>query len=411
MAQRRDGQQCQREQSRLEQRIGRIDRYGQNFPPEVYFLRPGAEATSLLRGDLHFLEKIGEKIARQQQDLGEINPLMDAQISGHFLRQTRRERSVAGSEDVVNRAMAGSLELNRQLTRLAAEYDERKKALHLTPGAMRRVVDEALAVSGQPQLRAGGSELTDAEVFEIPGLGAAWQPALRGLDTRQAPGRYRPITFHALRDLDMEDPQAAQEEIVPIHLGHLLMRKAARTLRAGLVSSDAGLNRVTAIVVPGLNETCAAAVSRLVLVGRGGLRLHEEVFVTGIRLHGNKLAEGKDEGLLDSALEPENLTLAAEPVRSRLIRLWRADGGRLRSRLEAATERRAERQQQAVENSLDDRRQADTARAHEIFAAFRRNLSVSLDHLRSLHDEESSKLAVWGDDELRQYERDIAQMR
>lgn len=191
-----------------------------------------------------------------------------------------------------------------------------------------------------------------------------------------------------LEDLDgAEDMLAVSEEIVPIHLGHLLMRKAARTLRAGLVSSDAGLSRVTAIVVPGLTETCAAAVSRLVLVGRGGLRLHEEVFVTGIRLHGNKLAEGKDERLLDSALEPEALALADLDVREHLAALWRADGGRLRSRLETATEHRAERQQEAVARDLDGRRRADVARAHEIFTAFRRNLRETLAHLEEAQTE------------------------
>ena len=44
----------------------------------------------------------------------------------------------------------------------------------------------------------------------------------------------------------------------------------------------------------GLPQSCVAAVSRLVLVGRGGLRLHEEVFLTGIRLRGQ--AHGRGEG-------------------------------------------------------------------------------------------------------------------
>ena len=400
--------------SRLEQRIGRIDRYGQHHPPEVFFLRPdaGAPAQSLLHGDLDFLSRIGRKVARQKQDLGEVNPLTDEEISNRFLRRTGRRRGRTGSEDAVNQVMAGSLDLNRRLTRLAAEYDERKISLHLTPQAQRRVLDEALSFTGQPRLRECGSELTDAPVFEVPGLSAAWQPALRGLDTRLAPGRYRSITFQALEDLDgVEDVLAASEEIVPIHLGHLLMRKASRTLRAGLVSSDAGLSRVTAIVVPGLTETCAAAVSRLVLVGRGGLRLHEEVFVTGIRLHGNKLAEGKDERILNSALEPEDLTLAGLDVRERLAALWRADGGRLRSRLQTATEHRAERQQEAVARDLDGRRRADVARAHEIFTAFRRNLRETLAHLEEAQTELGAQLSLWGDDERRQYTRDIAQMR
>lgn len=57
--------------SRLEQRIGRIDRYGQSHPPKVFFLMPEVGGgSSLLSGDLEFLNGIGKKVARQKQDLG-----------------------------------------------------------------------------------------------------------------------------------------------------------------------------------------------------------------------------------------------------------------------------------------------------------------------------------------------------
>ena len=46
------------------------------------------------------------------------------------------------------------------------------------------------------------------------------------------------------------------------------------------------LNRVTAVVVDDLAESFVAAVTRMVLVGRGGLRLHEEVFLVGVRFKG-----------------------------------------------------------------------------------------------------------------------------
>ena len=97
---------------------------------------------------------------------------------------------------VINRALAGGQELNRALTELSRTYAERKAEMHLTPANALRVVDTALELTGQPPLRTGGGE-TDAEVFEIPSLGPAWQPALRGLDTRLNPaccGRSRSTT-------------------------------------------------------------------------------------------------------------------------------------------------------------------------------------------------------------------------
>ena len=90
------------------------------------------------------------------------------------------------------------------------------------------------------------------------------------------------------------------------------------------------MNRVTAVVVDDLPQSCVAAVSRLVLVGRGGLRLHEEVFLTGVRLRGRAMAEAKVERLLDEALDARP-TSARKPACAD-----RVDQGVERARLAAA---------------------------------------------------------------------------
>ena len=77
------------------------------------------------------------------------------------------------------------------------------------------------------------------------------------------------------------------------------------------------MHRVTAVVVKDLPQSCVAAVSRLVLVGLGGLRLHEEVFLTGIRIRGQAMSEAKAEEVLDTALDAQDLVLADAEVRAR----------------------------------------------------------------------------------------------
>ena len=104
------------------------------------------------------------------------------------------------------------------------------------------------------------------------------------------------------------------------------MCKAICILRANLFSPHSRINRVTAVVLPGLEHSCAASMSRLVLVGRGGLRLHEEVFVTGVRLRGHRVAERTLREVLDRALDPGDYRLAGPEVRRRLASLWN-DGG------------------------------------------------------------------------------------
>ena len=264
-----------------------------------------------------------------------------------------------------------------------------------------RVVDTALELTGQPPLQPAGHGGTDAPVFEVPPLSPAWQPALRGLDTMLKPGVPRLVTFD-------DKAAAGRGDLVCIHLGHPLLQRSARILRSALFSVDSPVHRVTAVVADGLPQSCVAAVSRLVLVGRGGLRLHEEVFLTGIRIRGQALSEAKAEEVLDGALDARDLTLAAAEVRAGLAELWNDDGSRLRTRMLTAMERKAEARQAQVTDALIKRRDTDIARARDIFAAFRGNLMESRELLaRRIREEDAT---LFPDDQQRQRRRDLDAM-
>ncbi|MCX4766003.1 DISARM system SNF2-like helicase DrmD [Streptomyces sp. NBC_01275] len=390
--------------SRLEQRIGRIDRYGQTQNPEIFHFVPVSSSTTY-EADMKFMGIIATKVGQATEDLGKVNQVIDAEVQEHFspTRTTRKPRLTAPDDgnEVITRVLAGGIELNRKLTQLSATYGESKAAMHLTPANARRVVDTALALTSQPPLIEIGDDHTEAQVFEIPNLGRTWQWALRGLDTRLEPGVLRPITF---------DDQAAQQrtDLVHIHLGHALMQRATRTLRSALFSTDSPVHRVTAVITPDLPQSCVAAVSRLVLVGRGGLRLHEEVFLTGVRLRGQALAESKVEQVLDETLDSEKLLLADEEVRAHLAEQWNDDGARLRSRLLTAMERKSASRQEKVTEALTQRRDSDIARAREIFGAFRINLRESRDRLEQAIRAEEELLFT--DDQQKQRRRDLHHM-
>ncbi|SDI90855.1 SNF2 family N-terminal domain-containing protein [Frankineae bacterium MT45] len=391
--------------TRLEQRIGRIDRYGQTETPLIYNFQPTSASTTY-ESDLDFMRRIAEKVNNIALELGSVNQVIDADLQEHFSptgRPGRRPRNTSPDDGaaIITRALAGGMELNRQLTELSRTYGDRKLEMHLTPANARRVVDTALVLTAQPPLNEIGDQDTDADVFELPPLGSAWQHAIRGLDTRLNPGVPRPITF---------DDQAAagRTDLVHVHLGHPLMQRSARLLRGTLFSVDSPVHRVTAVVLNDLPESCVAAVSRLVLVGRGGVRLHEEVFLTGIRLRGQELAEAKVERVLDGALDAQELTLAPDSVRSILSDAWNQTDGRLRSRLLAAMTRKAEARQLAVTQQLDERRVADATRVHEIFAAFRLNLRDSRDRLAAEIRAEDELL--FSDDQQAQRRRDLRAM-
>ncbi|MEU4568996.1 DISARM system SNF2-like helicase DrmD [Micromonospora sp. NPDC023956] len=390
--------------SRLEQRIGRIDRYGQQQTPLVFQFSPDRSAT-LYAADMEFMGRIARKVVTVARDLGSVNQVIADEIQDHFTRSSagRRKKAALDGNSVINKALAGGLDLNSRLTQLEKGYADSRAELHLEPENLRRVVDTALRISHQPPLVVAGDDRTDAAVFTVPPLGPAWQSTLKGLDTRSEPGVLRPITFD-------DKAAAGRKDLVYVHLGHPLVKKAQRLLRRSLWSADAPLHRVTAVVVDGLEESFVAAVTRMVLVGRGGLRLHEEIFLAGVRLRGRRaIAEERAEQLLDQALDAGRLTLAAADVRADLAREWNEPESPLRVRLLDSMTRRAESRHQRVSDQLAKREEADVTRAREIFAAFRRNLNESLVQLNSA--EMQDQLALFPDDQQRQRRRDIETMR
>ena len=392
--------------SRLEQRIGRIDRYGQTEEPQVFHFVPVVDS-STYAADLNFMERIARKIAQVEYDLGSANQVVGEEIQGHFGKRTPAKAKSKGvdTNEVINSALAGGMELNARLTQLEQGYDESRIEMHLDPANLRRVVDTALRINHQSPLIENYefAQDTDAEVFDVPTLTAGWHDTLRGLDTRLKPGELRPITF----DAHAADGRA---DLVYIHLGHPIVQKAQRLLRRSLWSVDSPLNRVTAVAVDDLEESFVAAVTRMVLVGRGGIRLHEEVFLAGVRLKGRRaMAEEKAEAALDKVLDRERLSVVDDRVRDQLCDLWNVPDAPLRLRLEESMQARAGRRHELVIEQLKRRQDADVQRAKEIFAAFRANLRDSLARLRKEEDEAQGQLFT-DPDQMRQWRRDIDAM-
>ena len=88
--------------NRLEQRIGRVDRYGQTKAPDIRHFAPVADADSALSKDVDLLARVAVKIDQIMRDLGSANeiiaPDLQRQLGGEVIqsrgaRRPRRTRS------------------------------------------------------------------------------------------------------------------------------------------------------------------------------------------------------------------------------------------------------------------------------------------------------------------------------
>ena len=280
--------------NRLEQRNGRIDRYGQQHAPLVYhFVGAGyAErqhdpdaAPSDLEADLEFLARVAQKVDQIREDLGSVGAVIAAQVTAAMLGGGRRLDTAAAEAKAqpLRRQLKFERNLRQQIERLSAQLNESRQALRLYPQNLAAVVATALALAGQPPLQPltlpGSPPLpgSPSPLYRLPLLSGSWQRALAGL-AHPHTGLPRPITFdHAVA--------AGRDDLVLAHLNHPLVQMSLRLLRAEVWSPlhRERLHHAAIRLLPDhqLPHPLVAGYARLVVTGGDGRRLHEEMITAG----------------------------------------------------------------------------------------------------------------------------------
>ncbi|MBK8027687.1 MAG: DEAD/DEAH box helicase [Chloroflexi bacterium] len=327
--------------NRLEQRNGRIDRMGQKHAPQIYhFVPKGYQRTAddlargipttELEGDLEFLMRAVEKVEQMREDLmGKVGDVIAEQVEEAMLG-VRRRLDLASVEEKTRPArimLKLERELDARIQKQIQAFYETRHSLHLTPQNVQKVVEVALEIGGQPPLQSASGK---PGAFFVPSMVGTWNTARIGL-AHPFTQEERPVVF--------DESLAEDDRVVLAHLNHPLVLLAQRLLRAEVWSPQGRLHRVTARVVPDyvLNAPALVAYARLVVVGAGRYRLHEELITAGGTLtYGDRPSFRRmNVGELNAALDAAQPRLPGERILEGLTRHWDAFAPSLRSALDA----------------------------------------------------------------------------
>jgi superfamily II DNA or RNA helicase len=383
--------------NRLEQRIGRLDRYLQSRQVDVvHFVGAGwqdAPAGSY-EADLEYLSRVAQKVAVERRDLGSVNPVLAHAVEAQMLGRSLLADPLSIQPRPAPAALRAEQDLRDQVRRLRAQLDTSTATLHVSPANVRRVVDTALALAGQPALASlndaarhgqgsatGDSSEPVSELIAPPDLRAGWERTVAGLADPLS-GEPRPLTF---------DPRAAadREDVVLAHLGHPLVAQATRLLRSALWGGRVGLHRVTAArftppEAAGIDGVLLAVFARLVVVGADGRRLHEEVMLAAravppsgrsrrIELEQPRYAALR--GAVEEALEPSACRPASASARTAVAAQW----AELEPLLGEDVRVRAAERLAALERDLARKQQDETRRTEGVFTQLRLTLETALE--------------------------------
>lgn len=393
----------------MEQRNGRIDRYGQqrdevdilHFVPAGYDhdtpdpdIPPGD-----LAGDLEFLYRAVKKVDQIREDLGKVGPVIAEQVEEALVGRRRSwldTRHAEQGERLDKKILQREREWERYIDDLRQRLQATRRELDLSPDAVADVVHVALALAKQPPLEpAEVPGLPDGQAWKVPTLRGTWQRLLEGLEDPHS-RRIRPIVFdQALGD--------RRSDVVLAHLNHPLVQRCLRLLRANAWSATSGdLHRVTVRVVDDdvLDTPAVVAFGRLVVLGGDAQRIHEEILSAGGTITEGRFRRFDTRAELERVMDAMADSTVADGVAIRLAELWE----RLESGVAGALTARQRERTQTLENRLAARREREIGDVAAVLNELARRIEEEL-------AEPEGQLELFSLDERQQLDRDVASLQ
>jgi superfamily II DNA or RNA helicase len=370
--------------SRMEQRIGRIDRHGQRSPTVVAYHMLAVDKEGRPTSDSELLELLIRKVNTQRADLGAvgdvISPVVEAALQdGLSIRDLEHsiDTALARTKTVRLRSPWAGEAGGDAREKVAQRLEHSRSEIHATEPAVRSVVEVALAAVNQPELRF--VEHVEPDGTSVPGcyavdLFGSWRSSI-DRDLR-SDGSRPPFVFD-------QDLAGRLETVAVAHIGHPLVQRAAASLRSSIWSPTPVVGNVTVGQAPAEllkegDDVVVVGCARLVVTGPTGARLHEELIHAAVRYRrgdANRSLYGQQaqRAIIEAALTPR------DDLRHPLKESWK----RVQEDLHAAIDARREERVQSLAGHLSKRQAAEEAGVIAVFDATRKRIAAEIAELEN----------------------------
>ena len=391
--------------NRMEQRNGRIDRYGQKSGTvDIYHFASAGDDVDGPGHDYSFLLRLARKVDDIRDDLGSVSSVLAERVEAKMLRQ-ESGHSLEVDDLIAARRDWASINLERlklrfsqDIDRVRDQYRSSLKDLDMAPGSVQRAVAVALSLEAQPPLQAASLRRGDTtvEVFEVADLVGTWGETLAGLHNEVEDCRL-PVTF---------DPQVAKghHDVVYLHVGHPLVARCLRVLRAQVwgAAVDRKICRA-AVRYADVAEPVAVAHARVVVNGTDGSTLDEVIEPAAVRI-------GERQGRLNVTQTRAAVASAATgevpaPVRDFCVGQWH----RVRPALEEALAVRADDVLQQRSDAMSAKRDREKHRLQQTLLELQASIRSQIAELD--RSDTVAQLSLFDGDERTRFDADMDALR
>ena len=242
---------CPWNPSRLEQRNGRLDRYGQGRDVTVHHFVSESDA------DLKFLDHVIRKADEIREDLGSLNEIFDRATHRRLIRgedsvavQAELDVSIDAARGKAMIDADNAVQPSERGTREAARLEAMADEIDLDPHALLETLDTALSIGRQrPQLEVADERgLYRVKTPDLPGWRDVIDDAVRTPSTRGGHGAMPKLAFSTdpfMERLDQLTVFLPRRDALLMHLAHPLVQRGLGALARRRYPGEAQVSRWT----------------------------------------------------------------------------------------------------------------------------------------------------------------------